>query len=175
MEQCDRRVLKFKLPALTAVCCGVHYFRFIKGSKQVSPQTKRQQLQNFNNDGQINVHGDFNVTDNSRTEHKLLINCSSEELLQDRPFRLGNIRLEQARKIKRLQPLYALSVVLLVAAAGWATINGKPDLAALVTGGASLFVGYLSLNATLEPNSFQIEEQNAANEASKLLKQRRVE
>lgn len=132
-------------------------------------------MRDFNNDGQINVHGDFNVSDNSRTEHKLLINCTSEELLQDRPFRQENIRLEQARKIRRLKPMYAFSIMLFAAAAGWATMNGKPDLSSFIMGGAALFIGYLSLKATIEPNAFQIEEQAAVNEASKLLKQRRVE
>lgn len=132
-------------------------------------------MRDFNNDGQINVHGDFNIADNSHTEHKLLINCTNEELLRDRPFRQENIRLEQDRKVKRLKPLYALSIFLFVTAAAWATINGKPDLAQFLIGGASLFLGYQSLKATVEPNAFQIEEQDAINEASKLLKQRRVE
>jgi len=132
-------------------------------------------LRDFNNDGQINVQGDFNVTDNSQNEHKLLIHCSSEVLLQERPFRQENIRLEQARKIKRLKPFYALSVVLLCTAAGWATFNGKTDLASFILGGASLFLGYQSLKATIEPNAFQVEEQDAVNEINKLLKKRRVE
>ncbi len=132
-------------------------------------------MRDFNNDGQINVQGDFNVADHSQNEHKLLIHCSSEVLLQERPFRQENIRLEQARKVKRLKPFYALSVTLFCAAAGWATFNGKADLASFTLGVASLFLGYQSLKATIEPNAFQIEEQNAVNEINKLLKQRRVE
>ena len=132
-------------------------------------------MRDFNNDGQINVQGDFNVTDNSQDEHKLLIHCSSEVLLQELPFRKENIRLEQGRKVKRLKPFYALSVALFCAAAGWATFNGKAYLAAFILGGASLFLGYQSLKATIEPNAFQVEEQDAVNEINKLLKQRRVE
>jgi hypothetical protein len=132
-------------------------------------------LRDFNNDGEINVNGDFNVTDNSLHQHKLLIHCTSEELLEERPFRQENIRLEQARKVKRMKPLYALSVILFVAAAAWATINGKADFASFVMGAGSLFVGFQSLKATIEPNAFQVEEQNAVNEINKLLKQRRVE
>lgn len=132
-------------------------------------------MRDFNNDGQINVQGDFNVSDNSQNQHKLLIHCSSEELLEERPFRQENIRLEQSQKVKRLKPLYGLSVVLFCVAAGWATFNGKTDLATFIFGGASLFLGFQSLKATIEPNAFQIEEQNAVNEINKLLKQRRVE
>lgn len=133
------------------------------------------ELRDFNNDGQINVHGDFNVTDDSHSEHKLLIHCTSQQLLQERPFRQGNIQLEQAKKIRRLKPYYALSVALFLAAATWATFNGKADLASLVLGGASLLLAYTSLKATVEPNAFQIEEQAAVTEINKLLKQRRVE
>lgn len=132
-------------------------------------------MRDFNNDGQINVQGDLNVTDHSQNEHKLLIHCSSDELLQERPFRQENIRLEQARKVKRLKPLYSLSVAFFCAAAGWATFKGKADLATLILGVASLFLGFQSLKATIDPNAFQIEEQNAVNEINKLLKQRRVE
>ena len=132
-------------------------------------------MQDFNNNGQINVQGDFNVTDNSHNQHKLLIYCSNEELLEERPFRQENIRLEQARKIKRLRPLYVLCVLLFASAAAWATINGKGDLASFLMGAGGLFVGFQTLKATIEPNGFQIEEQNAVNEINKLLKQRRAE
>jgi hypothetical protein len=132
-------------------------------------------LRDFNNDGQINVQGDFNVTDNSQNEHKLLAHCSSEELLRERPFRQENIRLEQSRKIKRLKPLYGISVILFCTAAGWATFNGKTEFSTFIMGSAALFFAFLSLKATIEPNAFQVEEQNAVNEINKLLMQRRVE
>jgi hypothetical protein len=132
-------------------------------------------MRDFHNEGQINVHGDFNVTDNSRNEHKLLAHCSSEELLHERPFRQGNIQLEQARKVRRLKPYYAISLALFLLAAAWATFVGKADLASLVLGGVSLVVAYASLKATVESNGFQIEEQAAVAEINKILKQRRVE
>ncbi|MCS6236234.1 hypothetical protein G3495_14025 [Shewanella baltica] len=132
-------------------------------------------MRDFNNGGDINVGGDFNVTDNSHNEHKLLMHCSSEKLLQERPFRRENIKIEQAKKAKRLKPFYALSLSLFISAALWAAYNGKTDLVSIAMGAASLFMGYMSLKATLEPNAFQIEEQDAVNEINKLLKQRRVE
>ena len=57
-------------------------------------------MRDFNNKGEISVEGDFNVTDNFHTEHKLYIHCSNEELLTDRPFRVGNIKIEQSKKFK---------------------------------------------------------------------------
>lgn len=56
-------------------------------------------MRDFNNGGDINVNGDFNVTDNSHNEHKLLMHCSSEELIEERPFRQENIRIEQSKKL----------------------------------------------------------------------------
>ncbi len=132
-------------------------------------------MRDFSNGGEINVNGDFNVTDNSQNEHKLLINCSSEELIQERPFRQENIKIEQSKKIKRLKPFYGLSIVLFVSAALWAAYNGQTDLVSIAMGAASLFIGFQSLKATIEPNAFQIEEQNAVNEINKILKQRRIE
>ena len=132
-------------------------------------------MRDFNNDGEINVEGDFHVTDNSHTEHKLYIHCSNEELLADRPFRAGNIKIEQAKKVQRLKLFYALTVILIFATAIWAMYQGKTDLITILMGAASVFIGFQSLKATVEPNPFQREEQNAVNEINKILKQRRVE
>lgn len=132
-------------------------------------------LRDFNNGGDINVNGDFNVNDNSISEFKLYIHCTNEELLADRPFRAENIKIEQRKKIQRLKPFYALTVLLTFAAAIWAMYNGKTDLITILMGAVSAFLGYQSLIATIEPNTFQKEEQAAVNEISKILKQRRVE
>jgi len=132
-------------------------------------------LRDFNNEGEVNVQGDFNINDNSQAEHKLYIHCSNEELLADRPFRAGNYKIEQKKKIQILKPFYALTVLLAFAAAIWAMYNGKTDLIAILMGGVSALLAFQSFKATVEPNAFQIEEQNAVNEISKILKQRRVE
>lgn len=132
-------------------------------------------MRDFNTGGDIAVHGDMNVGDNFYSEHKLLIHCSSEELLQERPFRQANIRIEQSKKLKRLKPFYAASVISFIAAAAWATANGKSDLISFLMGSASILLAYASLKAAVEPNAFQVEERNAVDEISKILKQRRVE
>ena len=61
-------------------------------------------MRDFNNSGDIHVNGDLNVGDHAKNEFKLYINCTNEELIADRPFRKGNIKIEQKRKIKRLIP-----------------------------------------------------------------------
>lgn len=121
------------------------------------------------------MEGDFNVTDNSRNEQKLLIYCSNEELLRERPFRQENIKIEQGSKVKRLKPFYALSLLLLLAAAGWGAWEGKTNLVSILLGAGSFLIGFQSIRTTFESNPFQIEERNALNEINKILKQRRVE
>lgn len=132
-------------------------------------------MRDFNNSGAINVEGDFNVTDNSHNEHKLLIHCSNERLLLERPFRQENIKIEQGRKVKRLKPFYALTLIVLLAAAGWGAWEGKANLVSILLGAGSFLVGFQSIRSTVEPNSFQIEERSAVNEINKILKQRRAE
>lgn len=121
------------------------------------------------------MEGDFNVTDNSHNEHKLLIHCSNEELLRERPFRQENIKIEQVRKVKRLKPFYAVALILLLAAAAWGAWEGNTNLVSILLGAGSFLIGFQSIRATFEPNAFQIEERNAVNEINKILKQRRAE
>lgn len=132
-------------------------------------------MRDFSNGGDIKAGGDINISDNSQNEYKLYIHCSSEELIADRPFRQGNIKLEQKRKIKRLAPFYGLSVLLFISAAAWSTFNGQKDLASLMMKAGSLLLGIMSVTLTIEPNAFQVEERYAVNEINKILRQRRVE
>ncbi|WP_108084491.1 hypothetical protein [Xanthomonas translucens] len=132
-------------------------------------------MRDFFNNGDIKVGGDFNVIGNSHHDHKFLIQCSNEELLAERPFRKENIRIEQRRKVNRLLPLYGTCLITFVIAAVMAMINGLQDAVTIIMGAGSLFVGFFSLKATLEPNAFQVDEQNAIAEINNLLKQRRVE
>ena len=48
-------------------------------------------MRDFTNGGDITAGGDITINDNSQNEHKLYIHCSNEELIEDRPFRQGNI------------------------------------------------------------------------------------
>lgn len=132
-------------------------------------------MRDFNNGGDLNVGGDLHITDNSSNEHKLLIHCATEELLLERPFRQGNLRLEFKRKLNRTLPFIGLAVLTFLGTAIWAQINGKIDLVAFAVGVGSLLVGYASLQATLEPNAFELQERAAIEEINMILKSRRVE
>jgi hypothetical protein len=132
-------------------------------------------LRDFNNGGDLNVGGDFNITDNSQNEHKLLIHCTSDELLSERPFRQENIKLEKKRKLKRLLPLVGFSVIVILVAATWAQITGKSELATFILTVGSIIIGFASFKAMFEPNSFELQEQAAIKEINMLLKSRRIE
>ena len=128
----------------------------------------------FNNAGDANVGGDLNVLDSSIVEHKLLVQCTTAELLKERPFRLENIRLESKRKFRRLFPIMVISVLLVITAAIWAQVSGNGNLVILILGAGSLFVGATSIRAQIEPNHFQRQEQAAVNEIDLILKSRRT-
>jgi len=127
------------------------------------------------NIGDLSAGRDINFIENSNIEHKLLVNCSTDELLQERPFRLENIAIEQGKKVRRLIPLYAVVAVLVVTSSFLAMTKGRGDLLTFLIGSGSLFLGFLSLKATLEPNQFQAIERAAVSEINQILKQRRVE
>ncbi len=132
-------------------------------------------MRDFKNSGDLNIGGNLNITDNSYSEHKLLIHCSSEVLLKERPFREENLKIEQKKKQKQLLPFLGVTVILFLAAAIWAQINGKADLVSFVLGASSLIIGYASIQATLEPSAFERQERAAIEQINLILKSRRVE
>jgi hypothetical protein len=132
-------------------------------------------LRDFNNGGDLNVGGNLNITDNSQNEHKLLDNCSSEELIAERPFRQENIKLEKKRKLKRLLPLVSFTVILILVAATWAQVTGKSELATFILTVGTIIIAFVSLKVMFDPNSFELQEQAAINKINMLLKSRRVE
>lgn len=132
-------------------------------------------MRDIRNGGDINVGGNFHINDNSTNEHKFLVHCSIEELLQERPFRQGNLKLEFKRKLDGALPVLGVAVVAFLGAAIWALFNEKVDLAASILGMGSLIVGYGALKATLEPNAFEQQERAALAEIAMILRSRRAE
>jgi hypothetical protein len=118
------------------------------------------------------VHGNFNVSDNYTGEYKLLIHCSNDELLRERPHRIGNIKLEQKRKKRGLFPLYVLSICTVIIAICLWVITSNYSIPSFML---AILSCVLSLMTTIQPNSFQLEEQRAILEINKILRQRRVE
>jgi len=132
-------------------------------------------MRDFTNSGDMNIGGDLNISDQSQNEHKLLVNCTTEELLNERPFRIENLNIERRKKFKRILPVVGFSVLFFIIAAVWGSITGKPDFVTFVFGLGSLALGFISFNVTLEPNKFQIQERRAVEEINMILKSRRAE
>lgn len=132
-------------------------------------------MRDFNNGGDLNVSGDLIVGDRSENIGKLLVNCTNEELLQERPFRKENLRLERNRKLKAVIPILGTAVIMFIGSALWSTFNGKSDMASVFLGIGSLIVGYAALKGVAEPNDFEHQEREALREIRLILKSRRVE
>jgi hypothetical protein len=131
-------------------------------------------MRDFNNGGDMNVNGDLFINDNSR--HKvgdLLVNCTSEALRQELPFRQEILQIERAKKIKKTIPFLAVAVMLIIAAAVGAQINGKSDFVAFALGIGALLVTISTIRGVVEPTEFEVQEKNAIREITLILKTRR--
>lgn len=116
-------------------------------------------MRDFNNHGQINIQqGSINISDNNSENYKLLIYCSNEELIKERPYRIGNIKLEQKRKIKKLIPMYFICACMVVLSLYYTYFTQHKEIASLVFGAGSFFVGYRTLMETITMNEFQKED-----------------
>lgn len=133
-------------------------------------------MRDFNNGGDMNIHGGLTINDHSQNDiGKPLASYTSEVLREERPFRQENLRLERNKKIKTATPFLVGAVILFIVAAVWAQINGKSDLVSFVLGVGSLVVTVAAIMNIVEPNPFEMQEENAIREINLILKSRRVE
>lgn len=133
-------------------------------------------MRDFMNSGDMKVNGNLIINDHSQNDvGKLLINCTSDELIQERPFRQENLQLERKRKTKKAFPFLSFAVIIFIIASVWGKICGDPDLISFSLGIASLLIGIASIKYVVEPNAFEIREKFAVREINLILKSRRVE
>jgi hypothetical protein len=131
-------------------------------------------MRDFNNGGDMNVNGDLFINDNSQNKiGDLLINCTSEALRQELPFRQENLQIERTKKIKKTIPFLAFAVMLIIAAAAWAQINGKSDFVAFALGIGAILVTFSTIRGVIEPTEFEVQEKSAIREIKLILKTRR--
>jgi hypothetical protein len=145
--------------------CGQKYLIGLRGFE----------MRDMNNNGQINIQGNLNISSNDMEEYKPLIYCSNEVLLRERPFRVENIKLEQKRKRKRFLPFCILFICSIITMCYFKFVANNNDMALFINAIISLIMGFISLILPILPNSFQKEEQMVINEIDKILLQRRVE
>jgi hypothetical protein len=69
-------------------------------------------MRDFRAGGDINVGGDVHIFDNS-AQSKLLVQCSNEELFEERSHRANLLKQETKAKWKRLSMLWSFLAVAL--------------------------------------------------------------
>lgn len=121
----------------------------------------------------INVEGDFVVNDNSH-QYKLLIHCTNEELLAEKPIRLKRLKEEQKAKLNRFLGFIAFTATLAFVAGSWFWFQGKVDMFSLITGGAAFMVGLASLKIFERPTTFEQRQLSALTEINMLLRERGI-
>jgi len=131
-------------------------------------------MRDFKNGGDMQVGGDLIIADHSETVGKLLRNCTNEELLEEYPYRIENLRQERNRKLKVVEKIICFAVFLFIASSVWAYLNGKSDLVSAILGIGSMVVTCASVNGFTKPNEFEVREKHALDEIKMILKSRRV-
>lgn len=132
-------------------------------------------MRDFNNNGQINIEqGNINISNSYSNNYKLLIYCSNDELMNERPYRIENIKSEQKRKVKRMMPIYFICTCIFIFSLYYIFFTNDKEIPSLLFCAGSFILGFRMLIETISHNAFQREEQEAINEIDKLLKQRRV-
>jgi hypothetical protein len=134
---------------------------------------KETPLRDFTNGGNINVGGNFFVTDQSQ-QHKLLIHCTNEELVEEEQFRRGQLAREQNGKLK-----YTL-----VAVAGTACIffiiglyfwyTGKMERFDLFATTSGFLLAFGSLTFYTTPTQVEKRHKDALQEIHIILRERGV-
>lgn len=128
-------------------------------------------MRDINSGRDINVGGDFVVNDNSQ-QHKLLIHCSSEELLAEESLRRQRLSEERKSKLNRFLTFIGVAASLLFIAGVWGWFQGKMDFFSLAVGGAGFMVGVASLKFYERPTVFEQRQLNALAEINMLLRER---
>ena len=117
------------------------------------------------------INGNVVINDNS-TEHKLLINCSNEELLREDVHRRELLVDERKRKNRSILKLLFISALLCVAAFIWYQINDGLDMASISLGGAGVIIGFATIQQSQAQTEFEQRQISALNEIQMLLRER---
>lgn len=129
-------------------------------------------MRDFSAGRDINVNGDVVIHDESEQVGKLFINCSSEELLEERIHRKKVLWGERKRKLSRLVLAWVLAGVVLTAAAIYFYTVGKTEFSSLVLGVGGIAIGLGSIKLFIEPNEFEGRQYAALKEIDYILRER---
>jgi hypothetical protein len=131
-------------------------------------------MRDFRAGGDINVGGDVHIIDNS-AQHKLLIQCSNDELFDEREFRSRALKQETKEKWKRIATAWVGIAVVSCGVSLYLYITGDSTLAGLVLGGAGVAASLASVKVLENPNEFEARQMAALNEIRMILKERGAE
>ena len=120
-----------------------------------------------------NIGGDVNIYDHS-SDHKLLIHCTNDELLEEEPHRQQLLRSERSRKNGFTLKFLALCGTLFLIAAGWYYLQGQMNTVTLVLGVSSVLMTAATLQTTDKVTVFELRQINALREIEMILRERGV-
>lgn len=131
-------------------------------------------MRDIKNEGSIHVYGNMEIADNSHV-FRPIAQLSTNELLQEREFRVGNYRQEQTAKNKRLIKTAFFSVIGAIILASATYLSGHSNLAFFILAVGTLIIGFQTLKGSVANNQFQQQEKDAIDTITLILRSRRVE
>ena len=131
-------------------------------------------MRDFNVGNNLDVKGDLHINDNSN-QSKLLIDCSNDELLDERNHRKDLLSSERKSKWKRMAIVWLGAGCILGIIAIWFYFQDKPNLSSLVLGIGGLLVAFASVKIFEHPTEFEARQVHALNEIRLILRERGAE
>ena len=129
-------------------------------------------MRDFSAGRDINVEGDVFIHDESIEIGKLFVNCSNEELIEERTHRKSVLSGERKRKFNRLVVAWVVLGLLLTAVSGYLYFIGQTNLSSFLLGGGGIAISLGSIKVMAEPNDFEIRQQSALKEIAYILRER---
>jgi hypothetical protein len=129
-------------------------------------------MRDFKAGGDINVNGNVVIHDESTQVGKFLINCTNDELIEERSHRTSVLWGERKRKLSRLVMVWVFLGLMLTGVAVYLYSIGRSEFSSLVLGGGSIAIGLGSIKLFVEPNEFELRQHAALKEIAYILRER---
>jgi hypothetical protein len=128
-------------------------------------------MRDFRAGGNINVVGDVNIIDNSE-QLKLLVQCTNDELFEERKHRTNLLKNEKKRKYKKSGIFFISVIIISILVSIGIYLAGNSDLASFVLGGGGLVASAASIKISTNPSEFEMRQAAALNEIRMILRER---
>ena len=131
-------------------------------------------MRDFKAGRDINVEGDVYIHDES-SQPKLLIQCTNQELFDERIHRKYILANERKGKFKRLTFAWLVSGIVLSVGALWFYANNQDNFASMLLGLGGLAVAFASIKVFEQPTEFEQRQLIALQEIRHILRERGIE